>query len=341
MKLRPAAVARFLKAPDPTVAVVLLHGGDPGLVGERAQALATAVLGAEPDPFRVTDLSAAALAEGPARLVDEARALSLTGGRRVVRVPEATDAHTPAVKLVLESPEAEALVILRAGALAAGSRLRRLCEGHDRAAVIACYADTADALAALVDEVLGGAGLKVTAEARAWLAAHLGSNRQLSRRELEKLALYKGADPAPVTVDDARACVGDTSALVLEDVVFAAAGGDHQTAQAGLVRLFQEGTAPVTVLRALGTHLLRLDRVRAAQAAGHPLEAALGALKPPVFFMRKEAFRAQVGGWSPGRLQKALALVHEAEGHCKTTGLPDRALCSRALMQIAQAGRRR
>ena len=44
------------------------------------------------DPFRVAELTAAALAADPARLADEAAQISLMGGRRVVRVREAGDA---------------------------------------------------------------------------------------------------------------------------------------------------------------------------------------------------------------------------------------------------------
>jgi DNA polymerase-3 subunit delta len=34
-----------------------------------------------------------------------------------------------------------------------------------------------------------------------------------------------------------------------------------------------------------------------------------------------------------------LSILLEAELDCKTTGMPDRALCSRALLRIAQAAR--
>src|ERR1700723_1219486 len=81
-------VARF-----PTgFAAALLFGPDLGLVRERAERLAKTVVPDLRDPFRTTEMEASALSEDPARLFDEAAALSMTGGRRVVRVRNAGNA---------------------------------------------------------------------------------------------------------------------------------------------------------------------------------------------------------------------------------------------------------
>src|SRR4051794_40119581 len=87
MKLEARRVLAFLR--DPGVCrVVLLHGEDAGLIRERAEALVRVVAGSLDDPFRVAELERDAWPQLPA----EAASLSLTGGRRVVRVREATDA---------------------------------------------------------------------------------------------------------------------------------------------------------------------------------------------------------------------------------------------------------
>ena len=95
MKLAAARVAAFLRRPDPEIRAVLFYGPDAGLVRERADAVARTVCPDLRDPFRVAELTAAALAADPARLADEAAQISLMGGRRVVRVREAGDALAP------------------------------------------------------------------------------------------------------------------------------------------------------------------------------------------------------------------------------------------------------
>jgi DNA polymerase-3 subunit delta len=83
MKLQGARVERFLCAPDPEVGAVLIYGPDEGLVRERAERLLRTMLDGPDDPFRLSDFMADQLRGDPARLADEARSLSLLGGRRV------------------------------------------------------------------------------------------------------------------------------------------------------------------------------------------------------------------------------------------------------------------
>src|SRR5262245_42512192 len=86
MKLDARGFERLAKAADPKLRAILVHGPDEGLVRERGEALARAVCPDLRDPFRVADLGAQTLADDPARLADEAAAIAMTGGRRVVRV---------------------------------------------------------------------------------------------------------------------------------------------------------------------------------------------------------------------------------------------------------------
>ena len=56
------------------------------------------------DPFRVTDLDEQTLDSDPARLFDEAAAMSMLGGRRVVRVRGAGNGHAQLFERFLERP---------------------------------------------------------------------------------------------------------------------------------------------------------------------------------------------------------------------------------------------
>lgn len=343
MKIAPRNLAAFLRAPDPAVHAILLYGPDGGLVRERAEMLMRTVVEDIADPFRVAEFSAAVLRDDPARLADEAAAMALTGGRRVVRVRDAVDGAASVIEGFLRAAAGDSLVIVEAANLATRSPLRKAFEGAKGAAAIACYADEAGDLAALIGEVLGAHRVSPDSDVVAYLCANLGSDRLVSRSELEKLALYTG-DGGSVALADAMACVGDSAAVALEDIAFAAGDGDHPALVRALARALQEGAAPVAVLRAAGRHFQRLQAAVAAMAAGQPAEAAMRALRPPVFFKRVDAFRAQLGRWPPGHIAAALAMLTEAEIGCKTTGLPAAAICGQALMRLAasaQARRRR
>ncbi len=96
MKIQPSQVPAFLRDPG-KARVVLLYGDDVGMIRERAEGLVRLIAGSLDDPFRVTELPK----EEIRRLPDEAAGLSLMGGRRVVRVREATDAAADPVSQAL------------------------------------------------------------------------------------------------------------------------------------------------------------------------------------------------------------------------------------------------
>src|SRR5262245_20332704 len=86
MKLDTRSVTAFLRAPDPNVRAVLLYGPDEGKVRERGTEMARRIVPDLGDAFRVAEFPGSVLDDDPARLADEAAAIAMTGGRRVVRV---------------------------------------------------------------------------------------------------------------------------------------------------------------------------------------------------------------------------------------------------------------
>lgn len=339
MKIAAGAVERFARKPDPAAVAALVYGPDEGLVRETAEALVRSVVDDPRDPFRVAELSGAQLRDDPARLADEAAAIAFTGGRRVVRVRGAGDALADAVAAVLDAPLGDALIVLEAGELGPRSRLRLLCEGAGNAAALACYGDDPDRLGALVESVLGAAGVRLTGDARQALLGRLGGDRSATRGELEKLALYAGAG-GTVDADDVLAVVGDGAEATLDDLVYALGDGDVAALHRALDRTFAEGTSPIGVLRAAIRHFLRLHQAGAAVRAGAAPDQVLGRLRPPVFYKLRPRFRAQMERWPAAWIEAALDRLLAAEIDCKTTGMPDRAVTARVLLELTRGAAR-
>ncbi|MDH3703052.1 MAG: DNA polymerase III subunit delta [Alphaproteobacteria bacterium] len=338
MKLSASRTDAFLRSPDPAVRAVLIYGPDTGLVRERAETIAKTVVADLTDPFLVADLAGDGLADDPARLADEAAAMALTGGRRLVRVRDATDRALKAVEAMAVAPTGDSLVVMQAGELTPRSAMRRFFESAKDMAALPCYADDSRGLEQLAHEVFAASNVTAAPQAIDYLVANLGADRGLSRSELEKLALYAG-EGGTISVEDAMAVVGDSAALSLDDVVYAATDGEAGALDRAYAKSMQEGVSPVAVLRAISGHLLRLQAVAARVAAGEPPAQAVKALRPPVFFKRTAQFVRQARIWQGRRVARALDLTMTAERGCKTTGMPDAALCGRALMQIAALAR--
>ena len=341
MKLQPKAIDGFLRSPDRKVRAVLLYGPDSGLVRDRAQTLGKTVVPDLSDPFRVAEFLGRAIADDPARLADEAAAISFTGGRRLIRVRDAEDNATAAFAAFLESPPpGDSLVVVESGDLSARSKLRLLFEGDDAAAAIPCYVEEEASLGRVIADILQGHGLTADPDVLSFLAANLVGDRMVARGEAEKLALYMGSEKR-VRLEDAQACIGDSAALSMDEPVWAAAEGDFTTLDRSLARLFAEGTSPVPILRGAQRHFQRLQLLTAQVAAGKSPEAAVESLRPPVFFKLKTRLVRQARHWSPNHVRQALERLVDAEADCKRTNMPDETLCARVLFQLASLGARR
>lgn len=330
MRIEARQVDAFLRDPG-ACRVLLLFGDDVGLIRERAEATVRAVAGSLDDPFRVAELER----DDIARLPEEAAALPLTGGRRVVRMRDVTDAAAAtAVQQVLAS-RASAMVVIEGGGLPARSRLRSLLEASSDGAAIGCYPEDARALGETIRGVLKAAGVQVDREALNWLTSQLGADRASTRAEIEKLALYAG-DGGTIDLAAAMTCVGDLAGLSLDDALFAATEGDVSITDRALELAFAEGAAPVGILRAGMLHLQRLHRARLAMDAGASAADATRAARPPVFFRRLGAFSRALGVWSSSMLTAGLGGLADAERACKRTAAPDGAICRNAILTLAR-----
>lgn len=307
------------------------------MVRERAETLAKTVVEDLKDPFRVAELNASDLKEDPARLSDEAAAISMMGGRRVVRLHDAADSVTATAKDFFAALPGDALVVFEAGDLPARSSLRKLFEGEKAAAAIACYRDDRRSLPTVIQASLKEYGHSIAPDALTYLAENLGGDRQVTRREVDKLALYKGLEPGRIELDDAIACVGDSADLTLDDLAFSVASGDLTMVERTMNRSFLEGSHAVTILRAVARHFHKLQFVSGLTAQGLSIEDASKKLRPPLFWKTAAQFKAQAGAWPQNKLTRATARLLDAERECKKTGAPSQVLCSRVLFEISAA----
>ncbi|HWE74160.1 MAG TPA: DNA polymerase III subunit delta [Stellaceae bacterium] len=335
MKLPPARIAAFIKAPDAGMRAALVYGPDSGLVKERAEKIARAVCPDLTDAFRVAEIDADALPKDPARLHDEAASLSLMGGRRLVRIQDAGD-NVGAIfaRFFKDPPPGDAFIVVAAGDLPPRSSLRRAFEAAKNAAAIACYLDGPRELGELAREIFTAHKITARPEAMQYLVSHLGGDRGISRQELEKLALYVGDGG---TVDETAAfdAVGDSAELTTDEAVFAAAEGDAAQLERALNRAFGEGAQAVSLIRAELRHFQRLHLAGARHAAGKSEDEALK-FRPPLFFKFVDRFKRQLRLWPPARAEAAMTALNEAEARMKTTGLPAETICREALLRIAR-----
>ena len=128
-------IDRFLAQPGSDIRAVLLYGKDRAVVRERADLVAAKSTQNPDDPFDVAVLTETDLSNDSTRLVDELAAMSLMGGRRLVRL-KLTGEKGPVDKAAADALKqhvdgllnGEAMLLIEAGALAKDSALRKAAE---------------------------------------------------------------------------------------------------------------------------------------------------------------------------------------------------------------------
>lgn len=338
--LKAADVPSFLARPDRSYSLVLVFGPDAGLVRERTRAVLTASIGDLDDPFSLVRLSGDEIAADPARLMDEAGTMPLVGGRRAVWVKAGARSFVNAVEALLAAPPADCRVVIEAGDLKRNAPLRLVCERARGAAAIACYADGERELARLIDDELRAAKLKIAPQARTLLTSLLGGDRQLSRNEISKLALFASGKDV-IEVDDVIAVTADASALALDDVIDAAFAGKLPDLAAQLARARAADIPSGTMLSAALRHVTQLHQVRLAIEAGAAPEQALGRHFPGLHFRRKPLVDIAVQTWSSARLSRAMGQLWDAARDARLQSVLAGPIAERALLSVASAARQR
>lgn len=318
---------------------LLLHGPDDGAVRDTAARLAAAWADAA-DPLSIVAIDAADLTADPGRLADEAAAVSMFGGARVIRIDGATDAAAEAVTLLLDGVAGDP-VIITAGDLKKTSKLRQLAEKHPHALAVVHYADVGSSKRLAADRARA-LGLQPTRDALDRLEALAGGDRTVLAAELEKFALFLDASPeAPKRLDlEHLAALGADSGEAELDAFVAALLSGRGPALERQLALLGTGPGAIPTLRAIGRAIQQLIRIRAAIDAGQDPESAVKAARPPVFWKQQGEVADRAARWPTPRLHRALLAVLAAERAIKTPHGPGDVAGWQALLRLAPANRR-
>jgi DNA polymerase-3 subunit delta len=330
MKIDAGRVEGFLKNPG-AASVVLIFGPDGGLVAERALALVKHAIGGTDDAFRYAEINDAS------RLLEEAAAASLMGGRRVVRLRDAGESAVKPVEALLKIAT-DALVILEAGELTPKSKLRALAEKSPAMASIACYAVDAARLPRVVAERLRAEGVAIDEQAAAWVGNNIAGEEGVIRQTVELLVLYAGAEKR-LGLADVRAALPDGGESSIGEAIDAALTGDTAGTDRAVTLAYDEGVSPVAIVRVLLGELMRLRVMAAAVAASGSVSEAISSQRPSVFFKKVPVVTKALGLWREAALSEAIRAALTAEVACKSTHVPDEAYCRQMMLGLASRAR--
>jgi DNA polymerase-3 subunit delta len=312
--LKAHEVERFLKRPDLDSGILLVYGPDTGLVRETAQRLVRHYAG-DADSMGLVTLDGSELDGDPGRLAVEARTSSLFGERRVVRVRNAGKSATVPVGELAEDPSG-AIVVLEAGNLAPRDPLRALVEGAKTGRALPCYADSDETILRLIGESLSAAGIRAEPDVATTLRDQLGNDREVTRREIEKLVLF--AEQSKVlTREDVLTLCADNAALVLDEIADAIGTGHAEKLDQALSRALAVSINPQQLLSSVMQHFAQLRRWRTVVDSGVGARDVLEGARPKPHFSRRSALEQELRLWSDASLAIATSRLHDATGESR------------------------
>jgi DNA polymerase-3 subunit delta len=338
--LRGKEIDAFLARPDPGRPIILLYGPDAGLVRERADALLASAVDDPNDPFSLVRLDGDELSAEPSRLVDEALTVPLFGGRRAIRVRAGSRSFASGIDTLAEMPLKDCRVVIEAGELRPESPLRKACERARTAVAIACYPDGERELAKLIDDELRASNLRIVPDARAVLMALLGGDRQASRNELRKLALYAHGR-GEVTLDDVMAVVADASELKIDPIVDGAFAGSSAVVETEFAKAMVAGTYPGMIISAAQRQAAWLHKSALAVADGTPISTLLDSGFPRLHFSRKGNVETALRNFNAARLTLIIDQLATAALEMRKQAPLAAVIAQRALLSIAVNAKRR
>jgi DNA polymerase-3 subunit delta len=333
-------VDAFIARPDPRRPVILVYGPDLGLVRERVQALLKNVGADSSDPFSTVALEGDALAADPGRLADEARAIGLFGGKRLVHVRAGGRSFIEPLEALLADPPKDALIVIEAGDLKKGAPLRKIAEASPAAAALPCYEDDERSIGQLIDATLRDAGIAIERDARETLIGLLGSDRMATRAELEKLVMYAG-DKKQLGYEDVLAAIADSSSLALDDVVDAAAAGDAVEAVAAFAKARAEGIPASVILGAAIRHVSALHRLSLRVERGDRPATLVREPQHRIHFRRQPFFERALSRFAPPELERAIAALGASLLASRRAAELADPIAEREILALAKGARRR
>lgn len=340
MKLSARDLTRLIAKPDPALAGILIYGQDAMRVSLKRQELVAAIIGPQGEnEMRLERLAAGDLRRDAAQVLDAVKAQGFFPGARVVLLEGATDQNFDAIKSALgDWQKGDAQIVATAGALKASSKLRKLFEGAKAAGAVAIYDDPPTREEIEAD--LTRAGLtRIAPEAMRDLSALA---RVLDpgdfRQTLEKIALYKHGDSAPLSPQEVADLAPASIEAAVDDLLHAVAEGESAQIGPLMVRLHAQGVAAVTLAIMAMRHFRALHAMNCDP--GGP-SAGIQRMKPPIFGPRRDRLLKQAQGWGLVRLEAALATLTDADLTLRSSSnAPSMAVMERALIRLAMMARR-
>lgn len=337
MKASKAQIGRLVDQPAAETRFYLFWGPDEG----QSRALGTRLLqtmGAD----RFIVISNAIKAD-PAALADEAGALALFGGKRVIWIEPAGDEIREGIMALLDAPTPESPVVAIAPSSARPKELIKIAEGSPLSVCYASYVPEGQEAERMVVDLGRRVGLRIERGLASRIAQACGNDQAVVAQEVEKFALYLDASTSrPVeldagTVDEVGTHLEEGDFLHLPDLALLGEVRELANELAGM----SATNDAIPVIRALQRRLLMLAPARARVERGERSDAVMTSMGKALFWKDKAKFGAMLSRWTAAEIARLSERAAQAERAVIFAESPPLEVLGEELLAVGRAAHRR
>jgi len=315
---------------------ILFFGPNEGLIREDIIKIATSFKeNIETDEITINGKS---LDENHALLNEEIRSFSMFSEQKIIYLENLKDKHLQ----YFESEKLEnnkILVILKSDNLNKNSKIRSFFEKHKIFAAIPCYEDDKRSSMNLLSQFQSEHKLKLDSNVKNYLLQNLGSDRLISKNELEKIFLViSGKKNQEINLEDIQNIFNDGSTNSLNVINEHVMYGKVNQVSKSLYKIFDEGTNSVAIIRSLINYLVRVHKTQIEIKKAKNFDEAIKSLRPPVFWKDKDNFKNHCFKWPSKNILLYIERLLEAEFMCKTQSSLSREICEKNILSVAKKG---
>ncbi len=337
MQIKQQDFTKLLSTGFNNIKSILIYGKDRGKVLEFVKQIPNKVAEDPTDVFSVFNYNISDIEDDVSKLFNDITSVSFNQTRKIITVKDITDSFFNKIIEVFNiiNPS-DCLLILSSGDLGTTSPLRKFFETKtDDLISFPCYEDEDKTLQQFITDYLKENGIsKIDTDAIKFLINNLGSNRELTKNELDKLSLYLyGQDT--VKYDNAVKMIADSSSIQTQDLTFAVFSGETEKALNLYPKVLDLGETPTILVHVFEIHIRKLLSIHEAILKGMSTTDALK-INGIRFFKIIPTVTYQIKLWNVKKLLTALEILIEMDMKCKIKDAPTEILVSDCILKLSR-----
>ena len=291
---------------------LLIYGPDRGLVKEKSDLFLNNQININNNSLEVFKLTPEDLAKTKNKLFELAYQKPIFFKKSLIHIDLDLVKNLSDITEFLETLDMEKanFILLESANLKSDSKILKLFKNKNNFAVIACYHDNSKNLFNFINNYTKELGLVISKDNIEYLCQRLGNDRLITKKELDKLAIF--ANNQPISYEDILNGIGDNTTTRLDYICDNLFIKDFFYINSIIDKAIDEGANFMLIIRTITNHVMLLFKARLLSIKN------VKDIYPPIHFSRHTKIQKQLSTVDYRSIEYAIENLNLLESNCKT-----------------------